>query len=75
MQPWCLVSPASRGIGLELARLLLRRTNVLVVATARKGVDEAKQNILHGLNEDAKERLNVLELDVIGSGHTMSYTT
>ncbi|KAI9657353.1 MAG: hypothetical protein M1821_003033 [Bathelium mastoideum] len=70
MQPWCLVSPASRGIGFELARLLLQRTNAPIVATARKDLDQMRHNILNGLGKDAGERLNVLQLDVIGSFNT-----
>ncbi|GAB7331127.1 hypothetical protein MBLNU13_g02608t1 [Cladosporium sp. NU13] len=50
MQPWALVSPASRGIGLELARRLLQTTKVPIVATARKDLDQARENILHGLD-------------------------
>lgn len=70
MQPWCLVSPASKGIGFELARLLLQRTNVPVVATARKDIDQTKQSLLQGLEEDVKGRLNVLQLDVTGPDPT-----
>ncbi|KAL9068416.1 MAG: hypothetical protein Q9157_006515 [Trypethelium eluteriae] len=64
MQPWALVSPASRGIGFELARLLLQRSKVPIVATTRKDVDKTKQSILGGIDEDAKDRLKVLQLDV-----------
>ena len=66
MQPWCLVCPASRGIGFELARLLLQRTNVPVVATARRDVEQVKQSILDGIGGNTGDRLNVLELDVTG---------
>ena len=67
MQPWALVTPASRGIGLELARRLLQTTNIPVVATARKDVDQAKENVLGGLIDVKEDRLNVLTLDVTGA--------
>lgn len=62
-KPWLLVSPASRGIGLQLARRLLKATELPLVATARKDLDTAREQILDGLNVD-KERLEVLKLDV-----------
>ncbi|KAI9711545.1 MAG: hypothetical protein M1820_002109 [Bogoriella megaspora] len=64
MQPWCFVSPASRGIGFELAKLLLQRTNLPVVATARKDVEKAKESLLEGIEGDRDHRLTVLPLDV-----------
>jgi NAD(P)-dependent dehydrogenase (short-subunit alcohol dehydrogenase family) len=66
MQPWALVTPASRGIGLELARRLLQTTNVPVVATARKDLDQAKESVLQGLKDVKEDRLNVLKVDVLG---------
>lgn len=66
MKPWVLVTPASRGIGLELARRLLLSTKVPIVATARKDLDEAKVNILSGLKDVEENRLHVLQLDVLG---------
>lgn len=66
MQPWALVSPASRGIGLELARRLLQTTNVPIVATARKDLDQTRENILHGLDGVREDRLHVLKIDVLG---------
>ena len=66
MQPWALVTPASRGIGLELARRLLQTTNVPVVATARKDLDQTKENVLSGLEDVKEERLIVLKVDVLG---------
>ena len=67
MQPWALVSPASRGIGLELARLLLQTTKVPVVATGRQDLDQIKENVLTGLNSIQENRLHVLKLDVLGN--------
>ena len=64
-KPWALVTPASRGIGLELARHLLKNTDVPVVATARKELETTRSHILNGLDVD-KERLQVLHLDVTG---------
>lgn len=66
MQPWALVSPASRGIGLELSRRLLQTTNVPVVATARRNLDQARENILSGLRDVKEDRLHVVKLDVLG---------
>ena len=64
-KPWALVSPASRGIGLQLARRLLKTTELPVVATARKDLNTTKEAILDDLDVDSK-RLEVLELDVTG---------
>lgn len=66
MQPWALVSPASRGIGLHLARHLLQNTNLPIVTTARKDLGQAKESILDGLQDVDESRLNVLKLDVLG---------
>lgn len=66
MQPWALVSPASRGIGLELARRLLQTTTVPIVATARKDLDQTRENILTGLDGVSEDRLHVLNVDVLG---------
>lgn len=66
MQPWALVTPASRGIGLELARRLLQTTNVPVVATARKDLDQTKEKVLNGLKDVKEDRLSVLKVDVLG---------
>ncbi|CAD6582556.1 MAG: hypothetical protein ASARMPREDX12_002168 [Alectoria sarmentosa] len=62
-KPWLFVSPASRGIGLQLARRLLRTTDLPVIATARKDVKATSEQILEGLDVD-KQRLEVLKLDV-----------
>lgn len=66
MQPWALVSPASRGIGLELARRLLQTTKVPVVATGRNDLDQIRENVLTGLDGVHEDRLHVLRLDVLG---------
>lgn len=65
-RPWALVSPASRGIGLQLARRILQTTNGPVVATARKELDRTKGEILNGLKVD-ESRLDVLKVDVLGT--------
>ena len=65
-KPWALVTPASRGIGLHLARHLLKNTDVPVVVTARKELETTRSHILDGLDID-KERLQVLQLDVTGN--------
>ena len=66
MQPWALVTPASRGIGLELARRLLQTTKVPVIATARKDLDQTKENVFNGLKDVKEDRLNVLKVDFLG---------
>jgi len=66
MQPWALVTPASRGIGLELARRLLQTTKVPIVATARKDLDQTRENVLNGLDGVSEDRLHVLKIDVLG---------
>lgn len=66
MQPWALVAPASRGIGMEFARRLLQTTKVPVVATARKDLDQTRENVLKGLNDVSEDRLKVVRVDVIG---------
>jgi NAD(P)-dependent dehydrogenase (short-subunit alcohol dehydrogenase family) len=66
MQPWALVTPASRGIGFALTRRILLTTNVPVIATARKDLDQIKENLLEGLNDVDESRLTVLKLDVLG---------
>ena len=65
-KPWVLASPASRGIGLQIARQLLRTTQLPVVATARKDPEKTRCRILEGVNADS-ERLTVLKVDVTGS--------
>ena len=65
-KPWLLVSPASRGIGLQLARRLLNTTDLPLVATARNDVKTTSEQILHGLDVD-NQRLEVLKLDVTGT--------
>lgn len=62
-KPWLLVSPASRGVGLQLARRLLKTTDLPVVATARRDLASTSEQILDGLDVD-KRRLEVLRLDV-----------
>lgn len=64
-KPWLLVSPASRGIGLQLAKRLLKTTNLPVIATSRKDLESTRDRILDGLDVD-KQRLEVLKLDVTG---------
>ncbi|KXS96038.1 hypothetical protein AC578_2271 [Pseudocercospora eumusae] len=65
MHPWALVSPSSRGIGLELARRLLQTTTVPIVATARKDLDQTKEQLLSGLRDVSEDRLHVVRIDVL----------
>jgi NAD(P)-dependent dehydrogenase (short-subunit alcohol dehydrogenase family) len=66
MQPWALVTPASRGIGLELARRLLRTTDIPIVTSARKDLDQTREKVLSGLDGISEDRLHVLKVDVLG---------
>lgn len=66
LRPWLLATPASRGIGLQLARRLLTTTDLPVVATTRKSIDEVRADILHGLENVDPDRLSVFEVDVTG---------
>jgi hypothetical protein len=72
MQPWALVTPASRGIGLELARRLLRTTDIPIVTSARKDLDQTRENVLSGLDGVSEDRLHVLKVDVLGRFPIMS---
>ncbi|KAF2839799.1 NAD(P)-binding protein [Patellaria atrata CBS 101060] len=67
--PWTFVSPASRGIGLAIARKVLRTTNAPLVATARRDLDKTKNEILRGLEgeawDKAEKRVRVENVDVL----------
>ncbi|KAL1304827.1 hypothetical protein AAFC00_003754 [Neodothiora populina] len=65
MQPWALVCPTSRGIGLELARQILSSTKLPVVATARRDLDQTRESILTDLKDVEESRLKVLKVDVL----------
>jgi NAD(P)-dependent dehydrogenase (short-subunit alcohol dehydrogenase family) len=67
MQPFAFVSPASRGIGLQLAKQLLRNTNVPVVATARTDLDQFREHVLDDLPDVREDRLHVVKVDVLGT--------
>lgn len=67
MQPWALICPTSRGIGLEVARRLLTTTELPIVATARKDLDQTREGILQGLKDVKEDRVKVLKVDVLGS--------
>lgn len=62
---FCLVTPASQGLGFAFARYLLANSNLPVVATARQNCDEVHDQLLSGIKD--KERLQVLPVDVIGT--------
>lgn len=67
-QGFALVTPASRGLGFALARQLLVRTSLPVIATARRNCDEVHGRLLEGLpaQSGANERLRVYSVDVTG---------
>lgn len=68
---FALVTPASRGLGFAFAQQLLARTQLPVVATARKNCDEVRDQLLSskGLPQNAEYRLRVLKVDVTGTCH------
>lgn len=68
MPPWMLISPASRGIGFALAKRVLQTTNAPVVVTARKDLDQVREDILQDGSFD-ESRLKVFKLDVLGKLH------
>ncbi|OQE37815.1 hypothetical protein PENCOP_c009G03261 [Penicillium coprophilum] len=63
---FALVTPASRGLGFAFAQQLLSRTELPVIATARKNCDELQESLLStkGMPKDAKQRLRILQVDV-----------
>lgn len=73
MKPFVLVSPSSRGIGLELARRLLQTTNVPVVATARNDLDQTREHVLSGMENVQEDRLHVVKVDVLGEPELLVY--
>lgn len=63
---FALITPASRGLGFAFAQQLLTKTELPVVATARKNCADLKDKILSskGIPQNAEQRLRVLEVDV-----------
>ncbi|KGO74154.1 Short-chain dehydrogenase/reductase SDR [Penicillium italicum] len=63
---FALVTPASRGLGFAFAQQLLTRTELPVIATARKNCDELQERLLSskGMPKDAEQRLCTLQVDV-----------
>ncbi len=65
MPPFILTCPASRGVGFELTRRLLKTTQLPIIATARSNLEETHHKLSEGLNvKDG--RLEVLKVDVTG---------
>jgi NAD(P)-dependent dehydrogenase (short-subunit alcohol dehydrogenase family) len=58
-----LVLPASRGVGFTMARQVLKSTDLPVVATARRDLNDARDRILDG-TDVSKDRLRMVEIDV-----------
>lgn len=67
-QGFTIITPASRGIGFAFAQQLLSRTQLPVVATARKNCDELRDRLLSskGLPSNAEKRLKLFQVDVKG---------
>jgi len=66
MKPWALVTPASQGIGYQLARRILSTTTIPLVVTARKDIEQTKEQILDGLKDIQEDRLKTIHLDFLG---------
>ncbi|KAI9716797.1 MAG: hypothetical protein M1812_005137 [Candelaria pacifica] len=64
MLPFILTCPASRGVGFELTRRLLKTTRLPIIATARTNLDETHHKLLEGLGDIEDSRLEVLKVDV-----------
>lgn len=65
---FALVTPASRGLGFAFTQRLLTRTELPVIATARKNCDELQERLLSSkdMPKDAEQRLRILQVDVTG---------
>ncbi|KAJ6004238.1 hypothetical protein N7499_000307 [Penicillium canescens] len=63
---FALVTPASRGLGFAFAHQLLARTQLPVIATARKNCNEIRERLLSSsdIPKDSEKRLRILEVDV-----------
>ena len=63
-----MVTPASRGLGFAFAQQLLARTDLPVIATARKDCGEIQEKLLSsdGVPKNSDKRLRVLKVDVTG---------
>ncbi|CAG7926796.1 unnamed protein product [Penicillium olsonii] len=63
---FALVTPASRGLGFAFAQQLLTRTELPVIATARKDCKGIRERLLssEGVPKDSAKRLRVLKVDV-----------
>lgn len=65
---FAVVTPASRGLGFAFARQLLARTDLPVVATARRDGEGLRRSLMEGLDasRNPDKRLRVFEVDVTG---------
>ncbi|KAJ5297843.1 hypothetical protein N7508_008092 [Penicillium antarcticum] len=63
---FAIVTPASRGLGFAFAHQLLARTQLPVIATARKNCNEIREWLLssNGIPKDSEKRLKMIEVDV-----------
>lgn len=73
LNPFILVSPASRGLSLALTRHLLKTTNLPVYATHRsQNAHAVKDDILKPLKDVDPGRLNLLELELTSESSIIS---
>ncbi|KAG5654491.1 hypothetical protein H0H81_001990 [Sphagnurus paluster] len=73
LNPFLLVSPASRGLSLSLTRQFLRTTDLPVYATHRSDSESSmKAHILEPLRDVDPNRLNLLHLDLTSEGSISS---
>lgn len=65
---FALVTPASRGLGFAFAQQLLTRTELPVIATARRNCSELQEQLLSSkdMPRGAEQRLRILQVDVTG---------
>ena len=70
---FCLVTPASRGLGFAFARHLLAHSDLPVVATARRDCDQVQDHLLQGIKNKDKERLRVFQVDVTGIPYSCTH--
>ena len=62
---YAMVTPASQGLGLALAKRLLNTTRLPIVATARESdLLGVKSRIMEGLDGIDASRVTVLKLDI-----------
>ena len=65
--PFNIIMPASRGLSLALARALLQRSPLPLVASARADLAGVKAQILAGVPGADPARVTMVRVDVTGA--------